>query len=163
MNSDGDHIDPALDALLRAYSVEMPSTDVDAAIVAAAHRAVQSAPQSAGATRPWRRWMPLAAAATIGAITIGVLEITVKSPDTTSTIVSDSSHVAREAPAMKMRTDRAEQAPAANVQAQRAPAQAKPPSADVSARTPADWIERIRALLREDKAPEAAQELSAFR
>ena len=73
MIADGDPIDPKLEALLREHSTDAPSSDIDAAILAAAHRAVQSAPQSAvnraaEATRPWRWWMPLAAAATIGAI-----------------------------------------------------------------------------------------------
>jgi len=93
MNPDRDPFDPTLDALLRADSVEEPSPDVDAAILAAAHRAVQSAPREtakpAEATSPWRWWMPLAAAATIGAITIGVLQLAPKEPQPTATIVSD--------------------------------------------------------------------------
>src|SRR5436305_14932451 len=94
MIADGDPIDPKLEALLREHSTDAPSSDIDAAILAAAHRAVQSAPQSAvnraaEATRPWRWWMPLAAAATIGAITIGVLQLAPKEPDTNSAIVGD--------------------------------------------------------------------------
>ena len=58
MNPDPGHVDPALDALLRAHSVETPPAEVDATILAAAHRAVRSAPRdaekSAEATRPWR-------------------------------------------------------------------------------------------------------------
>jgi hypothetical protein len=149
MNPDRDHVDPALDALLRAYSGETPPAEVDATILAAAHRAVRSAPReaetSAEATRPWRWWMPLAAAATIGAIAIGVLQLSPQQPDTTSTIVSDTPPVvtvpaqpaapptepaakgkaetprpASEAPRAKVRTDRAAQAPAANPPAARA-------------------------------------------
>ena len=93
MTTDRNHADPALEALLRAYSSETPSAELDATILAAAHRAVRSTPleaeQSAEATRPWRWWMPLAAAATIGAITIGVLQLAPKEPDTTSAIVGD--------------------------------------------------------------------------
>src|SRR5206468_10511142 len=94
MNPDRDPFDPTLDALLRADSAEEPSPDVDSAILAAAHRAVQSAPREAAkpaeATSPWRWWMPLAAAATIGAITIGVLQLTPPEPQSTATIVSDT-------------------------------------------------------------------------
>src|SRR5205823_2067931 len=94
MNPDRDPFDPTLDALLRADSGEAPSPDIDAAILAAAHRAIQSAPRdakAAEATSPWRWWMPLAAAATIGAITIGVLQLAPQHPDSsTATIVSDT-------------------------------------------------------------------------
>jgi hypothetical protein len=151
MNPDRDHVDPALDALLRAHSAETPPSELDATILAAAHRAVRSAPleaeQSAEATRPWRWWMPLAAAATIGAITIGVLQLSPKQPDATSTIVSDTPpvvavpaqpaapfvapaendkaeapRVATEAPRAKVRSDRAAQGPPARAEAERAPA-----------------------------------------
>ena len=78
--------DPALDAAWREHSTELPSAAMDAAILAAAHRAVGSAPRAAtkaaaeagvgarAATRPQRWWMPLAAAATIGAVALGILQ-----------------------------------------------------------------------------------------
>ncbi len=71
--------DPRLDAAWREHSTELPSAQLDAAILAAAHRAVGSAPQDAArqpreATSPQRWWMPLAAAATIGAIAVGILQ-----------------------------------------------------------------------------------------
>ena len=229
MNPDPDHVDPAIDALLRAYSAETPSAELDATILAAAHRAAGSGPRealnSAEATRPWRWWMPLAAAATIGAITIGVLQLAPKEPETTSTIVSDTPPVvavpaqptpppavpaekdkveapsaATEAPRAKVRSDRAAQAPAARAEAERAPtpapepfpaandkparefggnaagaverseaapaapaAMAKSALADANARSAAEWVERIRALVTESKLTEAAQELTAFR
>ena len=220
MNPDRDHVDHAIDALLRAHSAETPPAELDAAILAAAHRAVQSAPREAKnnveATRPWRWWMPLAAAATIGAITIGVLQIAPKQPDATSTIVSDTPSIVAvparpvpppaapaerdkaEAPRTKVRSDRAAQAPAARAEAERAPAPepfpaasdkpmressgnavgtvqrsaaapaapaatAKSALADASARSAAEWIERIRVLVTEDKLADAAQELTAFR
>ena len=144
MNPEREPFDPTLDALLRKHSDEMPSSDIDAAILAAAHRAVQSAPRAAEkaaeATSPWRWWMPLAAAATIGAITIGVFQLMPKKPEpTTATVVSDtpSSAVAVPAPnippppAASMNKDKAEapraqaEAPRAKVHADRAaPAQA---------------------------------------
>jgi hypothetical protein len=81
MTHEPDHPDrdPALDSAWREHSAEMPSAATDAAILAAAHRAVKSAPRdvakpAAEATSPQRWWMPLAAAATIGAVALGVLQ-----------------------------------------------------------------------------------------
>ncbi len=93
MTHDPDHPerDPALDAAWREHSTEMPPSRLDAAILAAAHRAVGSAPQpvvaqdtgtrpddagvrTRAATGPQRWWMPLAAAATIGAVALGILQ-----------------------------------------------------------------------------------------
>jgi hypothetical protein len=89
-----DVTDPTLDALLRAHSEETPSPDIDAAILGAAHRAVQSSPRDAAkpaeATSPWRWWMPITAAAVIGAIAIGVLQLIPKEPESTATVVSDT-------------------------------------------------------------------------
>jgi hypothetical protein len=211
MNPDRDHVDPAIDALLRAHSAEMPPAELDATILAAARRAVQSAPRkaesNAEATRPWRWWMPLAAAATIGAITIGVLQLAPKRLDATSEIVSDAPPVVAlpaqpiappAVPAEKNKAEAATEAPRAKVRTERAPAPepfpaakdkpsrefagnaagtvqrsaaaptapaatAKSALADASARSAAEWIERIRALVTEGKLAEAAQELTAFR
>ncbi len=75
--------DPALARAWREHSQETPPPELDRAILAAAHRAAGSAPQDtrasatakAAATRPQRWWMPLAAAATIGAVVIGMLQV----------------------------------------------------------------------------------------
>ncbi len=69
--------DTALDAAWRAHSREEPPAHLDAAILAAAHRAVAAGPRdirqvAAGTTGPHRWRMPLAAAAMIGAVVIGV-------------------------------------------------------------------------------------------
>ncbi|MCC7326441.1 MAG: anti-sigma factor [Burkholderiales bacterium] len=73
--------DPMLADAWRAYSRESPPEALDRRILAAAHRAAGSGPRSAAkatgataATRPQRWWMPLAAAATIGVIAVGVLQ-----------------------------------------------------------------------------------------
>ena len=68
--------DPKLEEALRAHLREEPPSALDARILAAAHRAVESAPRKVGpeATRPQRWWMPLAAAAAIGVIAIGVVQ-----------------------------------------------------------------------------------------
>jgi hypothetical protein len=91
MSGRDDLRDPALDAAWRAHSAETPPADLDRAILAAAHRAAGSVPHPAipAATRPWRWWMPLAAAATIGAIAIGVLQLSPPAHDATTAVVSD--------------------------------------------------------------------------
>jgi len=75
MNDDREPRDPALDALLGEHSTETPPAHIDAAILAAAHRAVDHRPRPARATQAWRWWMPLAAAAMIGLVVVGVLPL----------------------------------------------------------------------------------------
>ena len=93
MTDERDLRDPTLDAAWRAQSTEMPPPALDAAILAAAHRAAKSAPEKIGpgreATRPWRWWTPLAAAAVIGVIAIGALQLMPHEPDPTKVVVSD--------------------------------------------------------------------------
>jgi hypothetical protein len=69
--------DAALDAAWRAHSLDEPPAQLDAAILAAAQAAVAAGPRdaradAAGAARPQRWWKPLAAAAMLGAVVIGV-------------------------------------------------------------------------------------------
>jgi len=140
MNPDREPFDPTLDALLHAHADEAPSPEIDAAILAAAHRAVQSGPREsnkrAAATSAWRWWMPLAAAATIGAITIGVLQLMPKELEPTSaTIMSDTPPSASAVsepntpppPAAAMSTDKVE-APRAKTDAPQAKARADRPA-----------------------------------
>jgi hypothetical protein len=92
---DNPHRDPALDSAWREHSAETPSAAMDAAILAAAHRAVKSAPRDAAkpaaeATSPQRWWMPLAAAATIGAVALGILQTMPQHEIVTSPTVSDT-------------------------------------------------------------------------
>lgn len=66
----------ALDAAWRAASRDEPAPALDAAILAAARRAVVAGPQLVReATRPQRPWWPLAAAASIGAVAFGILQL----------------------------------------------------------------------------------------
>ena len=87
--------DPRFDAAWRTASSEEPSPTLDAAILAAAHREVGAKPQglSAQAMRAHRRWWPLAAAATIAVIAIGVVQRAgqddLVAPPIGSTVVSD--------------------------------------------------------------------------
>jgi Meckel syndrome type 1 protein len=84
--------DPAIDALLRTHLEQTPSPSVDAAILAAAHRAVE-APRRASAARathPWRWWMPLAAAAAIGIVVIGIVPLAPTLVEPATPTVSDA-------------------------------------------------------------------------
>jgi len=74
--------DPALDAAWRTHSAELPPREIDVAILAAAHREAASRPRAAGdddslaeAREPSRWWWGLAAAATIGAIAFGLVQL----------------------------------------------------------------------------------------
>lgn len=95
-----------LERAWRESSAETPSPQLDAAVLAAAHRAVGSAPRDAepqdaasstraageparAATGPQRWWMPLAAAATIGAVALGVLQVAPLERADTAPSVSD--------------------------------------------------------------------------
>lgn len=90
MNDARELRDPALDAFLGEHSTETPPAHIDAAILAAAHRAVDSSPHPARATQAWRWWMPLAAAAVIGAIVVGIMPLAPTLRDESSAIVSDA-------------------------------------------------------------------------
>lgn len=73
--TDDSRRDPALEHAWRVHSSEAPSPELDRAILAAAHRAVDSRPTRADAMWPQRWWMPLATAATVGAVVIGMLQV----------------------------------------------------------------------------------------
>jgi hypothetical protein len=78
-----DERDPTLEAAWRAQSRETTTPALDDKILAAAHRAVASRPHAPQATRPQQWWMPLAAAAVIGVIAIGLVQLTPPDLDTT--------------------------------------------------------------------------------
>ena len=74
---DDDAIDPRVRALYREASTEDSPVHLDDALRAAARRDARAAPQSletARRRRTARRWWPLAAAATIGAVAIGIVD-----------------------------------------------------------------------------------------
>ena len=174
MTDDRDVDDPALGALLRAHSQETPPPGVDAAILAAAHCAVASAPHAADrapSTPAWRWWMPLAAAATIAVVAIGVLPLAPTDTDSKRLAAPEKSTADAAATSPPP-------APAASSLARPALAPAAPSSresaaagASVKADAPSDvgtphsaeWIARIRALRDEGRIEEAAQELARFR
>ncbi|MBK7792985.1 MAG: hypothetical protein IPJ62_10960 [Betaproteobacteria bacterium] len=96
-NDDLSADDARFDAAWRSVSNEEPPPALDAALRAAARREVGAGPLRAEgsvpeATRPERWWFPLAAAATIGAIALGLLQIVGTEglfDGGTSTVVSD--------------------------------------------------------------------------
>ncbi len=97
-NGRDDFSDDAVERAWREHSRETPPASLDDAILAAAHRAVGSRPVVAEAREPWRWWMPLAAAATIGAIAIGVIQ-NLPNESTEPMIASDSTTGTRESAA----------------------------------------------------------------
>ena len=142
--------DPALDDAWRAHSRETPPPALDAAILAAAHRAVASGPRKLApeATRPPRWWMPLAAAATIGAVAIGVLQLAPPEPpalDTSATAPSPAQRYAEEKPATA----------AAPPPTQREPPSAQLP-ADPKPASPAPSVAQPRAEEKVRAAKESA-------
>ena len=87
--------DPVLDAAWNAHSMELPPPRIDAAILAAAHREAKARPEAVAgddgvthARRPAPAWWGLAAAATIGAIAFGVLQLAPSSPQQSEPIVA---------------------------------------------------------------------------
>jgi hypothetical protein len=86
--------DPRVNAAWRTASREEPPPALDAAILAAARREVGAGPQRTGNREGMyasRRWWPLAAAATLGAITFGLLQMV--TPDRLGAPVSDNAVV----------------------------------------------------------------------
>lgn len=83
--------DSELDALWRRHSRELPTPALDDAIRAAARRAVHAKPSAAlsRARAPWPAWVTYAAAASIGAIAIGVWQLQPKEADVMQGVVSD--------------------------------------------------------------------------
>ena len=83
--------DSELDALWRRHSRELPTPALDDAIRAAAHRAVHAKPSAAlsRARAPWPAWATYAAAASIGAIAIGVWQLQSREADVMQGVVSD--------------------------------------------------------------------------
>ncbi|MEO8976843.1 MAG: hypothetical protein ABI552_13935 [Casimicrobiaceae bacterium] len=81
--------DSELHAQWRKHSAQSPPAALDDAIRAAAHRAVKSKPTSMKARAPWPAWATFAAAASIGAIAIGVWQMQPREFDETAMVTSD--------------------------------------------------------------------------
>lgn len=128
--------DPELERAWRELSRETPPPALDRAILAAAHRAVGSRPeaaQAAEATSPQRWWMPLAAAAAIGTVVVGILQTL---PSDTNVVLPESApaeKLAATAPASPPAAVRS-QAQAGNEGAAEAPPSVAEQKQDVDAR-----------------------------
>jgi hypothetical protein len=148
--------DPALDAAWAAHSTELPPPRVEAAILAAAHREVGTRPQALAADddgsthgrRPARAWWGLAAAATIGAIAFGIVQVAPPPIQTSDPMVA-SDTPASSSSASSGATQR-EAAPAQR-------AEAVPEVTTPAPATPSPAEDRA-ALSRPDTTPSAAQE-----
>ena len=93
--------DPAFDDAWRALSAEEPPAAIDAALRAAARREVDAGPRIAvadriatpRATKPMNWWRPLAVAATLGALAVGLVQLVtperVGAPGHDAAVVSD--------------------------------------------------------------------------
>jgi hypothetical protein len=156
--------DPALDAAWKAHSTELPPPRVDAAILAAAHREARTRPQAVGdddgaahARSPSRAWWGLAAAATIGALAFGVLQLAPPmETDQSTTVTTDiPQKEAERAPA-----DAARDAASLLADAQRRAGADTLPRAEAPA--PAREDDRRTALARApDPAPKTASRSNA--
>ena len=107
--------DPAFDDAWRALSREEPSAALDAAVRAAARREVGAGPQVGAArgdvrprrSKPMNWWQPLAVAATLGALAVGLLQLVTPErigvPGHDGNVVSDmpATTAARQAEAAK--------------------------------------------------------------
>lgn len=155
--------DPALERAWRAHSREGPPAALDRAILAAAHRAVGSGPAKVEpareANRPQRWWMPLAAAATIGAVAVGLLQLSPRD----ESLVAPTERVAAVAPQRELAKAApagTPEAPAADVKVRAATPEARAPAAGAQARaapdTPARPVDNERAATRRQDAPAAA-------
>ena len=131
--------DPRFDAAWRTASNEEPPATLDDAIRAAARREVSAGPQSMprassrSALSPQRWWAPLAAAATIGAIAIGVLQLA--SPDKVVAPASDKA-VVSDMPAPASSVGAPAPPPAITAPPAEQPASASPGNADERAARP---------------------------
>jgi len=152
MNDDREPRDPALDALIGEHSTETPPAHIDAAILAAAHRAVASGPRPALATQAWRWWMPLAAAAVIGLIVVGVLPLAPSIVTEPAPVVSDMPAGASSAPVPHFDSWRPAEPSAAAPSPAMTPLAVRPEDRPVP-RAPANVTAPERKLERDRPAP----------
>jgi hypothetical protein len=135
-------VDPRVDAAWRARSREEPPAALDAAILAAARHAVGAGPQPIARddhSRSHRHWWPFAVAATIAAITVGLLQLVSRenlvSPAADQRVISDvppasaprAPEVPKTLPSLETPQDR-DAAPSGAMEAPRAPNASAPAS-----------------------------------
>ncbi len=140
--------DTRVDAAWRAASREEPPAALDDAIRAAARREIGAGPHSTEAKkagvpeslRPERWWWPLAAAATIGAIAIGLLQLV--EPDQVGAPGADKM-VASDMPAAPAQSKKQDAAPRTETDAPQQEQAAKPAMPEPAAAPPSAARDRV--------------------
>ena len=147
-------IDPELDATWRAASREQPPAALDDAIRAAARREVGAKP---GRLRAAPRWLPFAAAATVAAIAVGIVQMTPPEEVTPATIpaathtASDSARREAKPDTEKRSADRPQRQAPSVASAPEAPRDAAKPMAKEQRRGAVDENDRdVLARTRSD-------------
>jgi hypothetical protein len=141
----GDTGDPALDTAWRAHLRDEPPPALDDAILAAAHRAVGSAPHTIASAARWRAWVPLATAATLAVLAFGVVELLPRDADTPA--------VTSEVPASAVTSD----APASAVTSEVTAGAMTAPPAGAESKVRGDAAPAARSPRQEAPAREAGQ------
>jgi hypothetical protein len=155
--------DPRVDSAWRAASYEEPPPALDAALLAAAHRDVGAKPQSLSAQAAMharRRWWPLAAAATVAVIAIGVVQRAghddLVAPQSGGAVVSDMPERSTSSPAGP--TQSATSAVDAAQPGMRVPQSAEPATGAAQSAQPATGVEKPHERMPEAAAPAARSE-----
>jgi hypothetical protein len=159
--------DARLDAAWRSASREEPPAALDDAIRAAARRDVAAGPRSTDARkaavpeslRPERWWWPLAAAATIGAIAIGLLQLT--EPDQIGAPGADKM-TATDIPSAPVQSKKQDVAPRAEADAPKQEQAAEPAlPAPAAPQPPSAARDRVAAAPPPARAPKAVRKDAA--
>ena len=138
-------IDPELDATWRAASREQPPTALDDAIRAAARREAGAKP---GRLRAAPRWLPFAAAATVAAIAVGIVQMTPPEQVTPAAIPA-ATHTASDAARREAKADTEQ--PSADRPQRQAPSVAPAPEAQRDAAKPMAKEQRRGAVDENDR------------
>jgi hypothetical protein len=138
-------IDPELDATWRAASREQPPAALDDAIRAAARREVGAKP---GGFRAAPRWLPFAAAATVAAIAVGIVQMT-PPEQVTPTTTPAASNAPTDAAQREVKPDT--EKPSADSPRRQAPSAAPAPEAQRDAANPTVKEQRRGAMDENDR------------
>ncbi|HEV2040538.1 MAG TPA: hypothetical protein VGT81_10910 [Casimicrobiaceae bacterium] len=138
-------IDPELDATWRAASREQPPAALDDAIRAAARREVGAKP---GRLRAAPRWLPFAAAATVAAIAVGIIQMTPPEEVTPATIPA-ATHTASDSARREAKPDT--EKPSADRPERQAPSIAPAPETQRDAAKPTAKEQRRGAVDENDR------------
>jgi len=138
-------IDPELDATWRAASREQPPAALDDAIRAAARREVGAKP---GRLRAAPRWLPFAAAATVAAIAIGIVQM-IPPEEVTPATIPAATDAASDSAQREAKPDT--ETPSADRPQRQAPSVAPAPEAQRDAAKPTAKEQRRGAVDENDR------------